>query len=128
MHTHSNLLYLAPQQLGSLLACLQSITRVLIDALLGLPDVGLPIIEAESVALGAFAAGTPKHVHIVWSLRSQLLRIITLLTDQPAQLSDFRERAHELCSGWFEQIVAAAFKTGPLVDCGKTRCLLCHAS
>ena len=83
--------------------------------MLGLPDVSLPV-EAETVALDAVAAETPRHTRIVWSLRSQLLRSVALLTNQPAQLSDFRERAHELCSGWFEQIVAAAFKAGPLVD------------
>ena len=116
MQTHSSFLHLAPQRLVSLLACLQDITSVLIDALLSLPDVSLPIIEAESAALGAFAAGTPTHIYTVWSLRSQLLRVITLLTVQPAQLSDFRERAHELCCSWFEQIVAAAFKTGSLVE------------
>ena len=103
------------QKLGSLLACLQDITRVLIDALLGLPHVSLPV-QAESAALGACAAGPPTHTRIVWSLRSQLLRSIALLTNQPAQLSDLRERAHELCSSWFAQIVAAAFNTGPLVD------------
>ena len=111
-HTLS-FLHLAPQRLGSLLACLQDITRVLTDALLGLPDVSLPV-EAETAALSAFAA--PTHTHIVWSLRSQLLRSVALLTNQPAQLSDFRECAYDLCSSWFEQIVAAAFKTGPLVD------------
>ena len=113
LHTHSSL-HLASQRLGSLLACLQDVTRVLIDTLLILPDVSFHL-EAETAAQGASADGVPTYTH-VWSLRSQLLRSIALFTNQPAQLNDFRERAYELCSSWFEQIVAAAFKTGPLVD------------
>ena len=56
---------------------MQDITRVLLDALLRLPDVSLPV-EAEAAALGAFAAGTDTYTHIVWILRSQLLRSIAL--------------------------------------------------
>ena len=65
---------------------MQDITRVLLDALLRLPDVSLPV-EAAAAALGAFAAGTDTYTHIVWILRSQLLRSIALLTNQPAQLA-----------------------------------------